>query len=350
MHDNGKAGGSRMRMLNWAMKSVVLFSVGILLVVGLGTTACSKREQSAPTPAPKPTAKVTLAASKNLWTSLALVAKAKGYFAEEGLDLTVAYQDGGRYCMDALLSKSADFATVVEVNVAYIGFAGNQNVTVIGSIVESTSCGIVARKSAGIQSPADLKGKSLAFSPGTGSELFATRFLAANGIAREDVQLRKLQPKAIQGAMVAKEVDAAATWDPFIENSRRALGDDAVTFFDPKAYVGYMHVAVRRDWAAQNPEAVKGFLRAVKKAAAFVKAEPAAAQGLLAQETAMNLDLVQAIWGYFDFRLNMDSAKLATAVADVAGLIKANEEAFKDKPMPDYRSFFDDRFFRETIR
>lgn len=102
--------------------------------------------------------------------------------------------------------------------------------------------------------------------------------------------------------------------------------------------------------AAQNPDAVMGFLRAIKRAGEFIKAEPAAAQVLLAQMTAMNLDLVQAIWGYFDFRLSMDSSKLATAVADVAALIKANEEAFKDKPTPDYGQFFDDRFFRGMIR
>ena len=333
------------RLNGWAKAALVSLLAATLIVL-IWATAFRERDIATL----KPPTKVTLAASKNLWTSLALVARAKGHFAEERLDVTVVYQDGGRYCMDALLAKSADFATVVEVNVAYIGFAGNHNVSVVGSMVESTSCGIVARKSAGIHTPADLKGKSLAFSPGTGSELFATRFLTTNGIAREDVQLRKLQPKAIQGAMVAKEVDAAATWDPFIENSRRALGDDAITFFDPKAYVGYMHVAVRRDWAAQNPETIKAFLRAMKRASEFIKAEPGAAQVLLAQETAMNLDLVQAIWDYFDFRLSMDSAKLTTAVADVAALIKANEKTFSDKPTPDYGAFFDDRFFRAAIR
>ena len=333
------------RLNGWA-KGALISLLATTLLVGIWVAAF--REQDKATL--KPLTKVTLAASKNLWTSLALVAKAKGHFAEEGLDVTVVYQDGGRYCMDALLAGSAEFATVVEVNIAYIGFAGNHNVSVVGSMVESTSCGIVARKSAGIHAPADLKGKSLAFSPGTGSELFATRFLTANGISREDVQLRKLQPRAIQGAMVAKEVDAAATWDPFIENSRRALGDDAIAFFDPKAYVGYMQVAVRRDWAAQNPETIEAFLRAMNRASEFIQAEPGASQVLLAQETAMNLDLVQAIWDYFDFSLSMDSAKLTTAVADVAVLIQANEKAFSDKPTPDYAAFFDDRFFRSAIR
>lgn len=333
------------KLTGWAKFALVPLLVTVL-TIGILVTACSEQPQGVS----QPQAKVTLAASKNIWTSLVLIAKAKGYFAEEGLDVTVAYQDGGRYCMDALVANSAEFATVVEVNIAYIGFAGNHNVSVVGSIVESTSCGIVARKSAGILTPADLKGKSLAFSPGTGSELFAIRFLTANGMTPEDVQLRKLQPKAIQGAIVAGEVDAAATWDPFIENSRRALGEDAVTFFDPKAYVGYMHVAVRRDWAAQNPETVKGFLRATKRASEFIQVDPAGAQDLLAKETAMDLDLVKAIWGYFDFRLSMDSSKLATAVADVAELIKANEEAFRDKQTPDYMEFFDDQYFRESIR
>lgn len=88
-----------MRTLNGAVRGITLAMLGVLLVVGIATTACSKREERAPVPPPKPAVKVTLAASKNLWTSLALVAKGKGYFADEGLDLTVVYQDGGRYCV-----------------------------------------------------------------------------------------------------------------------------------------------------------------------------------------------------------------------------------------------------------
>ena len=294
--------------------------------------------------------KVTLAASKNPWTSLALIADAKGFFADEGLDVSIVYQDGGRYCMDALLAKSVEFATIVEVNISYLGFTGNKNVVVIGSIVESTSTGIIGRRSTGIENAVDLRGKTLAFSPGTGSELYALRFLKKYGIKPEEVEMRKMQPNAIQGAMVAKEVDAACTWDPFIENSRRSLGDDAITFFDPEVYLGYMHVAVRRDWATEHREEAKAFLRTVKRAGEFVATNPSESQIIVAEKTAMDLDLVKSIWPLFSFALSMDLTNGEGTAEGVAALIKASNPDFSDKPMPDYSQYFDDQYFLEAFQ
>ena len=338
-------------LLNCLMRTCRFKMLLSVFVVALTLLGCGEKAtnnvDSVAAPKPKLSA-VTLAASKKLWTSVALLAKAQGYFDQEGLSVTVSYQDGGRYCMDALISKSAEFATVVEVNVAYLGYTGNENVSVVGSIIESTSCGIVGRKSAGIEKPEDLKGKVLALSPGTGSELFAYKFLESHGLARSDVQLRKLQPKAIQGAIIAKEIDAAATWDPFIENSRRALGEDAFTFFDPKAYVGYMHVAVRRDWAEQHAPEVEAFLRALKRASDFIKSDPKHAQAILAKETAMNLDLVESIWKYFDFSLSLNPEKHLASIVSVGTFIKANEEAYKVRPLPDYSRYIDDKYLRHA--
>jgi ABC-type nitrate/sulfonate/bicarbonate transport system substrate-binding protein len=257
---------------------VAVVTLGVMISIAI---VFHNKNKSGPT---SQLVKVTLAASKNPWTSLALIAEANGYFKDEGLDLKIAYQDGGRYCLDALVSKSAEFATIVEVNVSYLGFTGNKNVAVVGSIVESTSTGIIARRSAGIEKAEDLKGMTLAFSPGTGSELFTIRFLEEHGLQLDDVKMRKMQPIAIQGAMIAKEVDAACTWDPFIENSRRALGDDAITFFDRNVYLGYMHIAVRSDWAAEHRDEVQAFLRAVKRASEFIAESPSEAQAIVAEK------------------------------------------------------------------
>ncbi len=330
------------------MKKIVLMLVAIAVVIVL-MFALSVRNGGDNGSTGKQS-KVTLAASKNPWTSLALIADAKGFFTDEGLDLSIAYQDGGRYCMDALVAKSVEFATIVEVNVSYLGFTGNKNVTVIGSIVESTSTGIIGRRSAGIENAGDLRGKTLAFSPGTGSELYALRFLEKHGIKPEEVKMRKMQPNVIQGAMVAKEVDAACTWDPFIENSRRSLGDDAITFFDPEVYLGYMHIAVRRNWATEHREEVKAFLRAVKRAGEFVAANPSEAQAIVAEKVAMNLDLVKSIWPLFSFGLSMDPTNGTETAEGVAALIKASNPDFTDKPMTDYSQYFDDQYFIEAFQ
>lgn len=305
---------------------------------------CSEQHRSTPEPQKAPRQTVSLATSKNAWCALGLVAKNKGFFDQEGLDINITIQDAGRYCMDALVSKSAHFGTVVEVNVAYIGFAENRDVSVVASAVESVSFAVVARKSRGISEPKDLKGKSLAFSPGTGGELFAYHFLAHNGINRNDVQIRKIQPLGIQGAVTSGEVDAAATWEPFIYNCLKALGADGVALRDPEAYKGYMFVAVRRDWARENPVAVEAFLRALKRAERFIAENPSEAQAIIAKEVSLDVDTVKSLWGYFKFEVSMEKPRLVKDTTSVAKTITETQENFANKPIPSYDDYFDTSF------
>src|ERR1041385_719450 len=211
--------------------------------------------------------KVTLAASKNLWNSLPLIAIDKDFFTEEGLDVTVNYLEAGRFCMDAVLSKSADFGDVVDVNVGYLGYSANKNITLIGEISGTLASEIVARKSRGINTPNDLKGKSLAYSPGTTSDVFARRFLEKYGIPETSLTLSKIQPKGMVAAMIAKDgPDASSTWEPFVSAMSKGLGDDMITFEAPEIYTAREYVAVRTDWGKGHMQEVLAFLKALKNA------------------------------------------------------------------------------------
>lgn len=320
-----------------------LFTASALLVVSaLCMPSCSKEK------GPESMKKVTLATSKNLWCSLALLAKSQGYFEQEGLDVNINIQDAGRYCMDAVVSKSAEFGTVVEVNVAYIGFSGNTNVTLVATVVESVDSAIIAWKSKGIQKPQDLAGKTLALSPGTTSDLFAHRFLQNNGIKHEAVEIRKLQPKAIQAAIVAREIDAASTWEPFVQNCRKAMGEDAVVFRDAVAYTGFMNVAVRREWASQNADTVRAFLRALKKADKFIHEKPVEAQTILAKEINLDIEIVRAIWTNYEFKVALDEARLGAAITSEGQWIHQTQEGFTEKAVPEYSTYLDGGYLKSA--
>ena len=318
------------------MKSTTRFEVLCLFLVLLISTGCQRGT--------KQPAKVTLATSKNMWCALSLIAYEKGYFKDEGLDVDLKYLEAGRYCMDAVVSGSADFGNVVEVNVAYLGFTGDENNCIIGTIVSSTSSAVVARKSSGISRPEDVKGKRLALSPGTTSDIFANRFLAKYKYTNRDVDVRKIQPLAIQGAVVAKEVDAASTWQPFVYNISKALGDDAVIFKDSTIYIGYENVAVRRGWAAKNPQTVTSFLKALRKAESFVKDNVSESQTMISR--AINLDsaIVKATWGEYNMSLTMDDGTLTDAIGSIGRWIQT-QEGYVDKPLPDYHKYFDRSYF-----
>lgn len=322
------------------MKPSRCLTLRIITVLALIVVGISCQRASSPTPRTP----VTLATSKNVWCTLALVALDRGFFADEGLDVDVKYLDAGRYCLDAVVSESADFGTIVEVNVAYHGFTTNENLAVVGTLAASTSSAIIARKSAGIQSPADLSGKTLALSPGTTSDIFAHRFLAANKLSAANVTLRKIQPTALQPAMISRDIDAASTWEPFVHNIKTALGDDAVVFTAPTIYTAYEMLAVRRDWAHSHTTQVDGFLKALKKAERFVLSNPSEAQAIVSRAINLDPSTVTAIWSLFDFNSTHNRATLLAAIRAEGEQIRANDESFTSKPLPNYEPYVTDEF------
>ncbi len=321
------------------MKQIILknnvFLIGLTLLFIITVVSCKQDDRP----------NVSVAIGKNIWCSLTMIAEEKGYFDEAGIDVNIFFQDAGKYCMDALIANQVEFANVVEVNVAYLGYTGNQDVKVIGSVVESTSCGIVTPKSKNIETPQDLIGKSLAFSPGTGGELFAYRFLENNGISRDQVIIRKLQPKAIAPAIVSGDIDAASSWEPYIYATVKGLKGEAVVFRDPKAYTGYMFLAVKKKWANNNKFAINAFLEGLIKAAEFVSNNAEESKNLLAQKLRVELDLVETIWPYFNIELSYNKEKMLNATTQVGVLVRETESSLENKPVPDYSLYFVTSYF-----
>lgn len=319
--------------------AIIMATSGIVVALINKGIIFSNQEQSNVT--------VKFATSKNMWCGLGLIASDKGFFEDEGLDVQVTYLDAGRYCLDALVSNSTDFATIVEVNISYFGFTGNKSVIDIASMVSSTSSGIIALKSKGITKPEDLKGKSLAFSPGTTSDIFANKFIEKHGILSSEVNFQKIQPLAMTGAVTSGSVDAASTWDPHIYNISKILGDDAIVFRDPDAYTGYLTLAVREDWAYKNKDIVISFLKALKKAEKFAKEQKEEAQIIISRMINLDIEIVKATWDLHNMELVLDKEVMLRAVNSQAVWITNTMDDYKGKSIPDYSNYFDTYFLNE---
>ncbi|MEO5359114.1 MAG: NrtA/SsuA/CpmA family ABC transporter substrate-binding protein [Nitrospirota bacterium] len=292
---------------------------------------------------------VSLATGKNIWCSLVLIAKERGFFEQEGLNVTLNYQDAGRYCMDALLSKSVDFAAVVEANFAYVGFTGNKNPVALAQIVAS-SCGIVARKSKGIESAADLKGKRIAYTPATGAEPFLYRFLEKYKITTQDVKLIKMQPKALQPALAAGEIDAVVTWEPFINSSVKSLGGDSIELREPDVFTGYMMLASRKDWLSKNKAIAIAMMRALGNAEKFISDHPVETKESLSKIINMDIQDIEKVWPYFNFTLKMDKSSILQAIRYVGENARVTDTNFAKKPLPDYNGYIDTSYLPVSER
>ena len=96
---------------------------------------------------------------------------------------------------------------------------------------------IVARRSAGIESVSDLRGKKVAVAPNTSAHYYLVKSLTRAGIGEDAVTAVPVAPITRMSTLLRNhEVDAVAIWEPESENSAGALGQDAIVFQDRGLY------------------------------------------------------------------------------------------------------------------
>jgi NitT/TauT family transport system substrate-binding protein len=80
--------------------------------------------------------------------------------------------------------------------------------------------GIVAKKD--IKSVADLKGRTVAYNPGSVSDFYLNYVLEQAGLTIDDVKGVSMKQDDAGAALVAGKVDAAVTWEPWLSKAKEA--------------------------------------------------------------------------------------------------------------------------------
>jgi sulfonate transport system substrate-binding protein len=158
---------------------------------------------------------------------------------------------------------------------------------------------IVARKSAGIASVADLKGKRVATIEQTSSGYFLHLMLAREGLSFDDITAVSMVPLSnMTKALADREVDAVVIWEPESENSLHVLGDDAIEFGGEGVYAELFNLNTTADKLADpvKRQAIVRFVRAVIDATAELKQDPTEAQRLVVEASGFSPEDVAESW------------------------------------------------------
>ena len=210
------------------------------------------------------------------------IALERGFFEEEGLDVTIArpYATG----VDALNALQAGEVDTVQVGVPMVGAVlrgmdlvalGNYSgsATRLGS---DATMAVVARAGSGIDRAdlRSLKGKRIAASFGTINHLYILALLEKAGLAPADVTLVNTPPPDMTVALLAGGIDAFSGWDPW---PIIALRDVPGAYLVQRggeiiSYLGF-NVTTRRYADANRPTLVR-FLAALAKADRWMRANP----------------------------------------------------------------------------
>jgi sulfonate transport system substrate-binding protein len=198
-----------------------------------------------------------------------------------------------------LANGSAHAATNAETQMLV---AGAPNVRLLFTVAEGLYR-VVAKRSAGITSPADLRGKRIATPRETSAHYYLVRVLTAAGVREADVTIVDLPRDQMATGMAAGQADALVMWEPEAEKAVAALGGDATLFEHNKIYRELFSMYTTTD-VLGNPlrrrELVAG-VRAILAATEALRKNPDPHFALIARTVSQSADWVSRSWTHHAF-------------------------------------------------
>ncbi|MEG1857243.1 MAG: ABC transporter substrate-binding protein [Pseudoflavonifractor sp.] len=265
------------KLLSLALATGMVFTMaacGTPKAAPTPTAAPAPTVGTEPTATPAPTytpATVRVAYMPNMGSASTLFTGIEqGYFEEVGLTVETTQFQGGPPEIAAMASG--------DIDIAQIGH-GAHALCIEGQAVivhmdqTSLADSVVGNKSKGVNTAADLKGKTIAMSTGTSSEILLQLALADAGLTMADVNTVEMDANGIVTAMSSGQVDACATWSPGTLTIAGALGDNYVKIANNADYVDKVtfpsSFITTADYADKNNDVLVRFCQALYKAQAY---------------------------------------------------------------------------------
>ncbi len=287
-------------------KKIIISSGVILIVIAIGFFWW----RGMPTSVPKytgPIEKITLGMELSPLSALLWVAENKGYFQENGVEVTMKKFDSGRSAFVAMLNKGGlDMVTVSQTPVMFNSF-DRSDFAITGNMAFSyNDLFVLARRDHGIAKPEDLRGKKIGVHKGTTGEFFLSAFLTTSNLQLSEVEVVDMTTDKLVQNVTEGTVDAISTWNPHIANAKKELGNRGITFPSGELYREDWYFVSNQQFLQNHPEAVARFLQAIKQAEGFVENNKDEAIAITAERLGVEKDFISSIWSDYQFRLFLD--------------------------------------------
>ena len=289
-------------------------------------------------PPPEPPEPLVVAVANSQFGVPILVAAQKGFFAAEGLQVTLQRHPFGKPALEAMLRGEAEVATVAETPIMFASFQ-EPSFSVIANYATSGETILVARADRGIKQVMDLRGRRVGVSVGTTAHYVLHVLLSDQGLTEADVELVPLPAPALAAALAAGRVDAVAAFAPYTTQSRTALQGNAISFSAGIRYAGFSSLAVSREFSRRRPEAALRLLRATDRAITWMRDHRREAIDLAAREHGIEVAAVEETWDDLRPALALDQAFILLLEAEARWAIGAG--LAPGATVPNYLDYID---------
>lgn len=201
------------------------------------------------------------------------VARDKGYFAREGLNVTIDQGEGSGATVTRIMGGAYD-AGFGDINAIIQNASANPGLApvMVFQMWNQPPFAVVARNASGIRTIKDFEGKTLGGAQGTPTTRLMPVFARVNGLDLSKIRFTNMAPNLQEPMLLQGHMDAAMVFNITSYFNLVGLGQDpdkdftwfSFADFGMDLYSNGMMVSQRL--LRENPRAVQGLVRAVSQA------------------------------------------------------------------------------------
>ena len=264
------------------------------------------------------------------------IAEVQGFYKEEGVEVEQILFQSVTDVNTAFLSNQIDLAWLVASDLVVLTDTKPDLKFIYASDYSGEVDAIVGRN---VAKPEDIAGKRIAREEVPYEVVFVAKFLESVGLTTEDVDVVPLTAADGSAALVAENLDAVATYEPFVSNALNGSEENTLLFTAAGTNIIVNGLAASESVLSDRRADVLAYLRAVEKANQFrasnpeeaneisgkwVDVSPEEAATLLSKITMMDLADNKAIAFGTDPKLTVaNSIDSAGAILVAAGMAES---------------------------
>ena len=263
-----------------------------------------------------------------IW-SVVHIAQREGAWGKAGIELDTIDFPSGRDAMQALLARSADFATATDTPVVFAALRGLRPIILANYSRYSFDMKVTVRKDRDIDvnDPASLKGKRLGTLLGTSGQYMLDRYLEMAGLTMDDVELINMAPADLVSATARGELDgfswtsrAARLADKQSDGMTATMTQDG---FD-KFFQSHQLLLTNEEVVERKPELLEPAVQAMLTAEDIIHNNPSWPE-TITERTRTPAAEIRASVSVYDFSVKFDQRFLDDLVAEAEWAIRTGK-------------------------
>ena len=208
----------------------------------------------------------------------------KGFYKEEGIDLSIGEGKGSGVAVQIVGAKSDTFGLSDGASVI-AGITKGAPIVAVMGVMNKSPFAVIARADANIKTVKDLEGKNIAATTGEAGLTIFPAIVQANKLNGDAIKFVRVDGAGKLVAMLEKRVDAMLGG---LENqslilAQRGLAVTNIAYADVGANTLGLVIHVHKETLEKSPKLVQGFVRATQKAIAYAEKNPDEAIAALAK-------------------------------------------------------------------